>query len=337
MALVWTVAASAAIHAATLGQFRAGGRGASGLWTSEGTAVVWGSKTPGAIGPELGELSEAAEGSDSQATEAVIPIEVSEPDGEQGARSRLPTSSDPRSDGPEGGFGSEAPFEAARGARAAGAANPRTREASAIRGRGKRGRALPPNVVSAGAVAAGRDGPGGVGAGDLGDSPGNRTGGDDALGVGATGVRGMTLPLLRVLPLALSADPSWSTLPVGQVGSFDLAIGVTDGGGVHLASPIQAGGGAAAPQVRALVDQMLRLLGWPRFAVRASEMVEGVDKVRMTISIVQDAASAEILAASGGAYGLGADAPDGRRPGRAHCTWANGRRVNVTLVGARDL
>ena len=275
-----------------------------------GRIARWGSEMTGAPGPDTGEAPrEETAGKD--VTDSVIPVEISDETAPTDQSDPSPPTPDQQ--GPNAALPPPAPT-----------AHPPDEARN-----GRRAGALPPRVLSAGASPSGSDGVAGAGAGESGDPAGRRTGTDGAFGVGTAAIRGMTLPLLRVLPLALSADPSWSTLPLGPVGTFELIFTVSESGHVHLANALP--GNAPAP-MRSLIDQMLRLLSWPRFAVRSSEMGEGIDKVRLNVAITQDTASAEVLAASGGAYGLGADPPNGRQPGKAHCTWANGRRVNVTLT-----
>jgi hypothetical protein len=165
-----------------------------------------------------------------------------------------------------------------------------------------------------------------------GSGPGQGGDGDGTAG-SAAALRGAVRPLLRVLPPALAADPSWGTLPVGHSDVLDLFLAVDASGKVTLDEPLADG---TPEREKALVRRVLELLAWPRYAVQPSEIVEGVEHVRLRSAISEEEVSAETLASPGGAYGLGVDPPEGKRPGKAHCRWASGRRVDVVVEHLSD-
>lgn len=157
-------------------------------------------------------------------------------------------------------------------------------------------------------------------------SPGSGTGRFGAAGT-RRGVRNLATAFARAMPIANSADPVWTTLPVGSAGSLDVTLEVGDDGKITGAKPVDA---ARAPQhlVR-LVQRTLTLLRAGRFALTNPDASAGSETYRLEARIEQVEAAADDTSA--GPYALGFKAPTRDTKGHATFTLRTGRRITVEL------
>jgi hypothetical protein len=148
---------------------------------------------------------------------------------------------------------------------------------------------------------------------------------------GPGGVRDLTRAFTRAIPAATSADIVWSSLPLGSAGSFQLAIVVNDDGSITSAEPVER---ETPTHLRNLARRTIAMLGSGRFALAAGSTSAGREILQVSVEISQGSAPAAGEAESGGAFGLGFEAPTPTRPGKAFFTLASGRHVaaKVKLV-----
>jgi len=117
---------------------------------------------------------------------------------------------------------------------------------------------------------------------------------------GAVGVRFATdlaTTFTRAFPQAASADPLWTTAPLGGAGTADVTF-VLDDGGRLVGSSI---GGSPSPALRRGIDRTLVLLRAREFTARAA-----VTRLRVRAHVsrddVHDGLHGDVFALSGGSF-----------------------------------
>jgi len=143
----------------------------------------------------------------------------------------------------------------------------------------------------------------------------------------APGVRDLVRSFVRTLPIVASSDPTWSSLPLGPAGAADFTIAVDDDGKPHAAKPLEPG---VPAHVRRLLSKTLSVMSGGRFAV-SGEAVGAEQRLRIIVSLTQQAPPSEDQVAVGGAFGLRFDPPDEHHVSHAFFTLASGRRVELAV------
>lgn len=177
-------------------------------------------------------------------------------------------------------------------------------------------------TVASGAAPAGSGGE--VGTGSAGSS--------GAVGVG--GVRNLAVAVTRAIPIAVSGDPVWGTLALGNAGSLDLRIEVDEAGKIVSAAPATT---PVAPHLQRLVERTLPFLRAGRFALSNMTVTAGVETLRISVSVSEVAGGVADEDRSAGPYALGFEPPRDGQPGRGYFTLRSGRHVEVLVkvIGAR--
>ncbi len=164
-------------------------------------------------------------------------------------------------------------------------------------------------------------------AGQEGAGTGSGTAGSSgAAGVG--GVRNLAVAFTRAIPMAVSGDPVWGKLRLGDAGKFDLRIEVDDAGKIVSAAPTTS---AIAPHLAGLVQRTLPFLRAGRFALSHANVEAGVQTLEVSVSLSEVAGGVPDDESSAGPYALGFEPPSGGRPGRAYFTLRSGRHVEVLV------
>lgn len=167
-----------------------------------------------------------------------------------------------------------------------------------------------------------------------GDGPGAGSGTAGSSGaVGVGGVRNLAVAFTRAIPMAVSGDPVWGTLKLGDAGTFELRIEVDDAGKIVSAAPTRDG---VAPHLQGLVQRTLPFLRAGRFALSHANVEAGVQTLQVSVSLSQVEGGVTDDDSSAGPYALGFEPPAEGRPGRAYFTLRSGRHVEVVVkvVGA---
>ena len=138
--------------------------------------------------------------------------------------------------------------------------------------------------------------------------------------------RNLVKAFVRAIPVAVSGDPVWTTLPMGNAGSFELKLALGEDGRIVSATPDRA----VPEHLRIIGAKTVMLLGSGTFAIRA-EPGAGTQRLRISVHIssVETAGSSD--PSSAGAYGLGFEPPHEGKPGEAHFTLRSGRHVKVSV------
>jgi hypothetical protein len=161
---------------------------------------------------------------------------------------------------------------------------------------------------SSGAPASGEGRPGGMQAG------------------GPLAPRELSRAFTRAIPIAVSGDPVWSTLPLGNAGTFDLKVVLGEDGRIATATPDRA----VPPHLQLIGERTVKLLGAGTFAIRAQPGAGmQVLRIGVTLSSVESAGAEDPSQA--GAYGLGYEPPRDGKPGEARFTLRSGRHVSVSV------
>ena len=167
-----------------------------------------------------------------------------------------------------------------------------------------------------------------VGSGATSAEAGRPAGGSGPFGAegGAPGVRDLVRSFVRVLPIVASADPVWSTLPLGVAGGADVTLTLDDEGRASVA-PFAS---SVPTYLRRLVNKGLSVMSSGRFAVGA-QSAGASQRIHIGITLAQLNPPAADQMSSGGAFGLRFEPPDEHHVSRAFFTLASGRRVEVTV------
>jgi hypothetical protein len=145
-------------------------------------------------------------------------------------------------------------------------------------------------------------------------------------GTGHAGPRDLARAFTRAIPVAVSGDPVWATLPLGPGGSFDLKIVLGEDGRIAAATPDRP----VAEPLRVVAARTVALLGAGTFAIKA-EPGAGMEVLRISVSISNTDTAPPDDRSTAGAYGLGFEPPAGAAPGKAHFTLRSGRHIEITV------
>jgi hypothetical protein len=142
----------------------------------------------------------------------------------------------------------------------------------------------------------------------------------------AAGVRDLVRSFVRAMPLVASADPVWSTLPLGPAGSAELTLGLNGEGKPFAAQPLES----APVHLRRLVMKTLAVMASGRFAPPPSDAPAAEQKLRIAVALTQQEAPQGDVG-SGGAFALRFEPADAQHVSRAFFTLSSGRRVEVSV------
>lgn len=160
----------------------------------------------------------------------------------------------------------------------------------------------------------------------LGSGNGAAPGAFGAQGAGHGGPRDLARAFTRAIPVAVSGDPVWATMPLGPAGTFDLKIVLGDDGRIASATPDRA----VAEPLRVVAARTVSLLGAGIFAIKA-EPEAGVEVLRISVNISNSDTAPPDDRSTAGAYGLGFEPPRNGVPGKAHFTLRSGRHIEITV------
>ncbi len=144
----------------------------------------------------------------------------------------------------------------------------------------------------------------------------------------APGVRDLGKAFTRALPRASSGDPLWSTLPVGDAGTFHVVIRVDDAGHLGDARAVED---TPPPQLAHLLARTVMLLRGGLFALSSSGGA-GSETLRISVTISAGTPSDDIDANPADTVALGFDPPRPGKPGRGWFTLASGRHVEARVA-----
>ncbi|MBW2458864.1 MAG: hypothetical protein JRI68_30470 [Deltaproteobacteria bacterium] len=148
---------------------------------------------------------------------------------------------------------------------------------------------------------------------------------------GRRGVRVLGSAFTRAIPAAVSADLSWSRLPIGRAGRLEIAVTLDDEGKI---TAVVLPDDAAGP-LRALVDRTMALLRAGRFALSHSGGA-GEETLRIEVELSQRAPIEHDSAKPTDALKLGHQAPTPTVPGKAFFTLASGRHFEAAITVVRS-
>jgi len=132
---------------------------------------------------------------------------------------------------------------------------------------------------------------------------------------------------VRALPIIASSDPTWSSLPLGSAGSTEFTIALDEQGKPHTARSLDPG---VPAHLRRLITKTLSVMSGGRFAVEG-EPAGAEQRLRIVISLTQQAPPTDDQAVFGGAFGLRFEPPDEHHVSHAFFTLASGRRVELAV------
>jgi len=147
--------------------------------------------------------------------------------------------------------------------------------------------------------------------------------------VGAGGVRNLAVAFTRAIPIAVSGDPVWATLRIGNAGTFDVRIEVDEAGKIVSAAPAR---GPVPAHLQILVQRTLTMLRAGRFALSHLDVSAGAQTLRVSVELSMVEGGVGDDDVSAGPYALGFEPPGGGKPGRAYFTLRSGRHVEVTVT-----
>jgi hypothetical protein len=148
------------------------------------------------------------------------------------------------------------------------------------------------------------------------------------------GVRDLLRSFVRAMPPAVSADPVWQLLPLGPAASAEVTLAVDDDSKVRILDR-PADAPPLPPLIASIVRRTLVLLASGRFALDPRQASVGAEPLRISVAVTQQDPPSDRELLSGGAFGLGSEAPTDSTPGRAYFTLASGRHVDVTVQRVR--
>ncbi len=167
----------------------------------------------------------------------------------------------------------------------------------------------------------------GSGTAAAGDGKGRTYG---AAGAGR-GIRILAPAFTRAIPAAVSADLTWSRLPVGVAGRLAITVTLDDEGKITaVAIPDEA-----VDPLRALVDRTMALLRAGRFALSPSGGA-GEQRLDIEVELSQRAPIEHGHGKPTDALELGHRAPTSTQPGKAFFTLASGRHFEARITVVRS-
>jgi hypothetical protein len=155
-----------------------------------------------------------------------------------------------------------------------------------------------------------------------GSGPGGTFGAEGA----PPGVRDLLRSFVRTVPIVASSDTVWSTLPLGTAGSADVTLALDDEGKPRLASS-----SAAPAHLRRLIRKTVSVMSSGRFGISSTDGIATEQKMRIAVTLTQEAAPSQDQAVAGGVFALRFEPPDDRNVSHAFFTLASGRRVEVAV------
>lgn len=213
-------------------------------------------------------------------------------------------------------------------ASAATRAKPAQHEAKADRvpARPQRPKAASVSSSPAAVASAGDTAPAGAGSGLAAQSGTGAAGGAGAVGQGS--VRSLAVAFTRAIPIAVSGDPVWGTLKLGDAGSFDLRIEVDETGRIVSATPSTT---PVPDHLQHLVQRTLTFLRAGRFSLVHATVGAGVQVLRVSVLLSEVQGGVPDDDVSAGPYALGFEPPAESKAGRAYFTLRSGRHVEVLV------
>jgi hypothetical protein len=115
---------------------------------------------------------------------------------------------------------------------------------------------------------------------------------------------------------------------MGAAGSFRLSVKIDEDGKIVSAIPVDDN---PPEHLRAIATKTISLLRAGRFALSYAGQQPGGGEETLRISVTMSMSEGAPESISGGAYGLGYEAPSPGHPGKAQFTLASGRRVEIRI------
>ncbi|MEB2310409.1 MAG: hypothetical protein OZ921_01250 [Sorangiineae bacterium] len=143
----------------------------------------------------------------------------------------------------------------------------------------------------------------------------------------APGVRDLGKAFARAMPRAMSGDPLWSSLPLGDAGSFRVSLTLDERGRLSEARSLDEN---PPPQLEHLLERTVLLLRGGLFAL-SLEGGAGSQTLRISVTLSQGTPSDELDVNPSDTTSLGFEPPRPGRPGRGYFTLASGRHVEARV------
>jgi hypothetical protein len=143
------------------------------------------------------------------------------------------------------------------------------------------------------------------------------------------GVRNLPSAFTRAIPPAVSADPVWSEMPAGHVGSFRLRVELDDAGHIGDAEPVLERPGSKVPaHFLRLKQRVIALLGGGQFALKTTPGA-GTQTFAIDVTLSDRTPNEDVDPRR--AYNIGFDPPSAGRAGRAYFTLGSGRHFEAKV------
>lgn len=129
------------------------------------------------------------------------------------------------------------------------------------------------------------------------------------------------------MPRAMSGDPLWSSLPLGDAGSFRVSLTLDERGRLSEARSLDEN---PPPQLGHLLERTVLLLRGGLFAL-SLEGGAGAQTLRISVTLSQGTPSDDLDVNPSDTTSLGFEPPRPGHPGRGYFTLASGRHVEARV------